>query len=199
MYTYKTWQDKDNEIFSEPLHADASQCSQLNRQMMGGSQQTRPTKYNLLSRSVIHLLHSDQFVLINPHKGGLCETKAPGDNERAPPHHHHHPWNPPSASIHVASPQVLPFPAHCGPCLPPRFQPSWNRAKQARHTWKRGQRRKFPISASRVKYLRKGRGGRGRTMRRLLLYSGHSINQLWNKSWRGIQRATAEKGKKGLQ
>lgn len=104
MYTYKTWQDKDNEIFSEPLHADASQCSQLNRQMMGGSQQTRPTKYNLLSRSVIHLLHSDQFVLINPHKGGLCETKAPGDNERAPPTTTTTPEThppPPSTSLHL--------------------------------------------------------------------------------------------------
>lgn len=79
MLTERKWQDKDNEIFSEPLHADARQCSQLNGQMMGGSQQTQPTKYNLLSCSVIHLLHSDQFVLINPHKGTVSETKAPGE------------------------------------------------------------------------------------------------------------------------
>lgn len=73
----KTGQDKDNEIFSEPLHADAGQRARLNRQMMGGSQQTQPTKYNLLSDSIIHLLHSDQFVLINPHEGTVSETKAP--------------------------------------------------------------------------------------------------------------------------
>lgn len=32
-------------------------------------------------------------------------------------------------------------------------------------------------------------------MQRLLLYSGHSINQLWNKSWRDIQRASEKKRK----
>ena len=53
--------------------------ARLNGQMMGGSQQTQPTKYNLLSDSIIHLLHSDQFVLINPHKGTVSETKAPGE------------------------------------------------------------------------------------------------------------------------
>lgn len=74
-----TDKDKDNEIFSEPLHADAGRRAGLNGQMRGGSRQTQPTKYNLLSDSVIHLLHSDQFVLINPHKGTVSETKAPGE------------------------------------------------------------------------------------------------------------------------
>lgn len=35
-------QDQDNEIFSEPLHADASQRAQLNGQMMGGSREEQP-------------------------------------------------------------------------------------------------------------------------------------------------------------
>lgn len=37
----KTRRDTDNEIFSEPLHADASQHAGLNGQMMGGSHEER--------------------------------------------------------------------------------------------------------------------------------------------------------------
>lgn len=122
--------------------------------MMGGSQQTQPTKYNLLSRSVIHLLHSDQFVLINPHKGTVSETKAPGEQWTVP----HAPETqppppPPSTSLHLkCSPSqntVAPG-CHWGSSL-------WagqSRTSEA-HLKEGVKKKKIPISASRVKYLRK--------------------------------------------
>lgn len=70
-----------------------------------------------------------------------------------------------------------------------------DRAEQARHTWKRGWRRKFLFPHREGNFS--GRKKRKTHNATSPLYSGHSINQLWNKSWRGIQRATAEKGKGG--
>lgn len=132
--------------------------------MMGGSQRKQPTKYELLSNSIIHLLHSDQFVLINPHKGTVFETKAPEEQWEYP--------RPPR--VHIATAQVLPFPAHCGPLLPRRFQSMskrWTDPNKRGSPERRGEK-KFPHFRVRMKYLPKN------TMRRLPLYSGHSINQL---------------------
>lgn len=152
MLTEWKWQDKDNEIFSEPLHADARQCSRLNGQMMGGSQQTQPTKYNLLSRSVIHLLHSDQFVLINPHKGTVSETKAPEEQWTVVP-------PPPSTPLEPCLRLSTPLHLKCSPfqhiVAPGCHRGSSVWAGQSEAHLKVGAKKKIPASASRVKYLRK--------------------------------------------
>lgn len=119
--------------------------------MMGGSQQTQPTKYNLLSRSLIHLLHSDQFVLINPHKGTVSETKAPGEQWKVP---HAPETQPPplSTSLHLkCSPSQHTVAPGCH-----RRSSLWaGQSRTSEAHLKEGARKKIPISSSRVKYLRK--------------------------------------------
>lgn len=121
---------------------------------------------------------------------GLCLRQSSRGTMNSPPR----PWNPASASVHVASPQVLPFPAHCGPWLPPRFLSVSRTEPNKRGTPERGGEEENSYFRIESEISPEGRKEK-HTMQRLLLYSGHSINQLWNKSWRGIQRATAEKGK----
>lgn len=126
------------------------------------------------------------------HKGTVSETKTAGEQWPVP----HAPETqppPPSMSLHLKcspSQHIVAPGCHRGPTL-------WaGRRRTSEAHLKEGVKKKIPISASRVKYLRKEE--KKLTMQRLLLYSGHSINQLWNKSWRGIQRATAKKGKGGV-
>lgn len=95
----------------------------------------------------------------------------------------------PSTSLHLkCSPSQRTVAPRC-----PVGSSLWVREGQSRTSGaylKEGVKKKIPISASRMKYLL------GNTMQqRPLLYSGHSINQLWNKSWRDIQRAAAKKRK----
>lgn len=95
----------------------------------------------------------------------------------------------PSTSLHLkCSPSQRIVAPRC-----PVGSSLWVREGQSRTSGahlKEGVKKKIPISASRMKYLL------GNTMqRRPLLYSGHSINQLWNKSWRDTQRAAAKKRK----
>lgn len=89
-------------------------------QMMGGSpvqtQAPRKKTRTLLFNSIIHLLHSDQFVLINPHKGTVSETKAPGEQWEQPTHPIH---------IHRAAAQVLPFPSALWPLVCPEGSSLW--------------------------------------------------------------------------
>lgn len=113
---------------------------------------------------------------------GLClRQKLLGNNEQ-PPHSR------PSTSLQL---KCSPSQHIVAPCCP-EGSSLWARDGQSRTSevhLKEGVKKKIPISALRMKYLPKN------TMQRLLLYSGHSINQPWNKSWRDIQRATAKKRK----
>lgn len=114
-----------------------------------------PTKYNLLSYSIIHLLHSDQFVLINPHKGAVSETKAPGKQWTTPPH--------PSLRLHPHRyPSSAPLPSTLWPLVAwkvPVYEQETERDEKRRHTWKKkgggGWEGKIPVSAWRMKYLLK--------------------------------------------
>lgn len=153
-----------------------------------------PTKYNLLSYSIIHLLHSDQFVLINPHKGSVSETKAPGKQWTTPPH--------PSLRLHPhRCPSSAPLPSTLWPLVAwkvPVYEQETERDEKRGIPEKRGaggsegvRREKYPCPREEWNIFWKN------TMRRLLLYSGHSINQRWSKSWHEIQSAAAKK-RKGL-
>jgi len=113
--------------------------------MMGGSQQKQHTKYKLLSNSIIHLLHSDQFVLINPHKGTVSETKAPSEQ-----------WEYPTLPTST-SPQLKCSPSQhiVAPCCPEGCS-LWARDRRtptSRVHLKEGVKGNVLISASRMKYL----------------------------------------------
>lgn len=100
-----------------------------------------PQNTTFLSNSVIHLLHSDQFVLINPHEGTVTETKAPREQWKSPTPltatHHPHTLT----SLHLECSLSQHIVAHKVPV----FQEGNGRAKQVGHTWKSGRKRKFPF------------------------------------------------------
>lgn len=80
-------------------------------QMRGGSWQKKKIK-SLCSTTIIHLLNSDQFVLINPHEDTVSETKAPGGTMRTTTSKYQR--------LKCTPPHL---PVHCGLlCLPRRFQ-----------------------------------------------------------------------------
>lgn len=120
--------------------ADSSPHIWLSRRMMGGSQQKQHTKYKLLSCTIIHLLHSDQFVLINPHKGAVSETKASREQ-----------WEYPTLSpcSHRQSSSASPLPLHIvAPLLLQGFQfyeQETNRAVSKQGTPERQGEKKFPL------------------------------------------------------
>lgn len=94
-----------------------------------------------IQTSIIRLLHSDQFVLINPHKGAASE--APGNNEDPRP----------SPRSHQQS-SSAPLPAHCGLLLAPEgFRDG--QSPTSRVHLKDAVKRNVPISAPRMKYLPK--------------------------------------------